>query len=64
MDLLRSARMLMPPSVSFGRLGVDPARRNWDVELGTGRELLVMALLALALCAVMWILAATRRSPD
>jgi hypothetical protein len=56
--------MLMPPSVSFGRLGVDPARRNWDVELGTGRELLVMALLALALCAVMWILAATRRSPD
>jgi len=56
--------MLMAPSVSFGRLGVDPARRNRDVELGTGRELLVMALLAIALWAVMWILAATRRSPD
>jgi len=34
-----------------------------DVELGTGRELLVMALLLLALVTVMWVLAATRHSP-
>lgn len=34
------------------------------MELGTGRELLVMALLLIALLSVMWLLAATRRSPD
>jgi hypothetical protein len=34
-----------------------------DVELGTGRELLVMALLLMALVTVMWLLAVTRRSP-
>ncbi|MDX6593140.1 MAG: hypothetical protein QOI85_1652 [Chloroflexota bacterium] len=57
--------MLIGPSVSFGRaVGVDPARRNEDVELGTGSALLVMGLLLAALVAVMWLLAATRRSPD
>ena len=34
------------------------------MELGIGRELLVMALLLVALLSVMWLLAATRRSPD
>ncbi len=34
------------------------------MELGTGRELLVMALLLMALVTVMWLLAVTRRSPD
>jgi hypothetical protein len=34
-----------------------------DVELGIGRELLGMALLLVALLGVMWLLAATRRSP-
>ena len=57
--------MLIPPSVSFGRtVGVHPARRKWDVELGTGTALLVMGLLLAALVTVMWLLAATRRSPD
>jgi hypothetical protein len=57
--------MLIGPSVSFGRaVGVDPARRNEEVELGTGSALLVMGLLLAALVAVMWLLAATRRSPD
>jgi hypothetical protein len=57
--------MLIPPSVSFGRaVGVDPARRKEDVELGTGGALLVMGLLLAALVTVMWLLAATRRSSD
>jgi hypothetical protein len=57
--------MLIPPSVSFGRaVGVDAARRKEDVELGVGSALLVMALLLAALVTVMWLLAATRRSPD
>jgi len=34
------------------------------MELGTGRELLVMALLLMALVTVMWLLAVTRHSPD
>jgi hypothetical protein len=33
------------------------------MELDTGRTLLGFALLVLALLTVMWILAATRRSP-
>jgi hypothetical protein len=33
------------------------------VELATGRELLVLALLVAALMTVMWVLARTRRSP-
>lgn len=33
------------------------------VELATGRELLVLALLLAALMTVMWVLARTRRSP-
>jgi hypothetical protein len=34
-----------------------------DVELATGQTLLVLALLVLAVLAVMWLLAVTRRSP-
>jgi hypothetical protein len=33
------------------------------VELATGPTLLVLALLLIALLAVMWLLAVTRRSP-
>jgi hypothetical protein len=33
------------------------------VELATGQTLLVLALLVLAVLAVIWLLAATRRSP-
>jgi hypothetical protein len=33
------------------------------MELATGRELLVFATLLLAILAVMWLLANTRRSP-
>lgn len=34
-----------------------------DVELATGQALLVLALLTLSVVIVMWLLAATRRSP-
>ena len=58
-------RILLPPSVSSGSpWGVRPCPEVEDVELGIGRELLGMALLLVALLSVMWLLAATRRSPD
>jgi len=34
------------------------------VDLSIGRELLGLALLVGLLCAVMWLLASTRRSPQ
>ena len=34
-----------------------------EVELSTGRELLGMALIVMALLSVFWVLAHTRRSP-
>jgi hypothetical protein len=37
--------------------------RRWLVELATGPTLFVFAVLVLALLAVMWLLAVTRRSP-
>jgi hypothetical protein len=36
---------------------------NSAVELGTGRDLLLILLLVFSLLAVMWVLARTRRSP-
>jgi hypothetical protein len=56
-------RILIAPSVSFGSSGGRRCPEEVDVELGIGRELLGMALLLVALLGVMWLLAATRRSP-
>ena len=43
--------------------GGAPCLEDWRMSLIMGRELLVVALLIVALMAVMWILSMTRRSP-
>ena len=60
-QLLHARRMLAGPSCPSAGWGLDPARR-WTVELATGRELLGLAVIVLALLTVMWVLARTRRS--
>lgn len=47
----------------FGGSGGWPCPEVMDVELATGQTLVVLALLILAMLAVIWLLAATRRSP-
>ena len=57
--------MLIEPSVSFGSEWgsiLPGGSGTWSSE--SGSALLVMALLLMALVTVMWLLAATRRSPD
>jgi len=58
---LRSGRILSEPSCPSAGWGSDLPGR-WTVELATGRELLGIAIIVLALLLVMWVLARTRRS--
>jgi hypothetical protein len=51
------------PSLPFGRQGERTCPKEAAVELATGRELLIFAMLLFAILAVMWLLATTRRSP-
>ena len=55
--------MLAQPSVPFGRQGGEVLPGGAVVELATGRELLVLAVLLASLMTVMWVLARTRRFP-
>jgi hypothetical protein len=50
--------------VPFGRQWGSTLPGGDDVDLSIGRELLGLALLVGLLCAVMWLLASTRRSPQ
>jgi hypothetical protein len=61
---LLSGRILPLPSVPFGRQWGSTLPGGDDVDLSIGRELLGLALLVGLLCAVMWLLASTRRSPQ
>lgn len=58
---LRLGGILAGPSCPSAGWGSDPVRR-YAVELATGRELLALAVIVLALLTVMWVLARTRRS--
>jgi hypothetical protein len=51
------------PSCPSAGSGGSSCLEEKAVELTTGRELLIFALLLLSIVAVMWALARTRRSP-